>query len=346
MTSTKDAPVSKKTQLFAGSGRIKLKSLANFSKQAAISIRAGLTLTRALPLLARESKDRRLKNAINGVQADIMQGSTLREALQRRASMFPPMFIEMVGAGERSGHLEEVFSRLASYFDMRLKLRRAVVRASIYPAIQLTMAYAVLCLILILFSSSRWATAMTIATYTVASAVCLGAAYYFFARTRLGRAVWDRVLLSLPLLRSITLKLCMARFSRSLAMQIESAIPMTEAIERAALVTGNGAVAASLSRISLPVRQGASLAEAIQSSRLVTPMVREVLTIGEETGSFTESLERVAGIYEEDSMVFLESIPKFIAPIVAIIVGIVVVYLYYQVYFVHYLKPLLESVGI
>jgi type IV pilus assembly protein PilC len=276
---------------------------------------------------------------------DITQGDTLADALRKRRKVFPPMFIEMVAAGERSGHLEEVFSRLAIYFDTRLKLRRAVVRASVYPAIQLTMAYAVFSLILILFSTDKWGTAFTLANYSVAFLFCFGAVYYLFARNTIGRAIWDRVLLSVPLLRGLTLKLCMARFSRSLAMQLESAIPMTEALERAALVTGNGAVAGNLKRMAGPVRQGASLTEAIRKSRLVTPMVREVLLIGEETGSFIESLERVADIYEEESLLILESLPRFIAPVVAIIVGVVVVYLFYTVYFVHYLKPLLDSLG-
>jgi type IV pilus assembly protein PilC len=252
------------------------------------------------------------------------------------------MFIEMAAAGERTGHLEEVFYRLATYFDTRLKLRRAVVRASIYPAIQLTMAFAVGCLILILFSSDRRGTALSIGSYAAAAAVCIGAVYYFFGRTEIGRAIWDRTLLFTPVLRSVTLKLCMARFSRSLAMQLESAIPMTEALERAARVTGNGAVAKSLSKIAGPVRQGASLVEAIRASKLITPMVREVLAVGEETGAFIESLERMADIYEEEALVVLEAFPKLIAPVVAIIVGIVVVYLFYTVYIVHYLKPLLE----
>jgi type II secretory pathway component PulF len=134
----------------------------------------------------------------------------------------------------------------------------------------------------------------------------------------------------------------MARFSRSLAMQLESAIPMTEALERAARVTGNGAVAKSLSKIAGPVRQGTSLVEAIRASRLITPMVREVLAVGEETGAFVESLERMADIYEEEALVVLEAFPKFIAPVVTIIVGIIVVYLFYTVYIVHYLKPLLD----
>ncbi len=326
-------------------GRIKLKSLAGFSKQAGITIRSGLPLSRALPLLARESKDRRLRRALTDVQAEITQGSTLGEALRARSRMFTPMFVEMVSAGERSGHLEEVFSRLAIYFDTRLKLRRAVVRASIYPAIQLSMAFAVFSLIFVLFSSDKWATAMELGNLTIIGVVCLGATYYFFSRMALGRAIWDRVLISLPLLRSVTLKLCMARFSRSLSMQLDSAIPMTEAIERASMVTGNGAVGRNLSRIAEPVRRGTSLTEAIKKSRLVTPMVREVLTIGEETGSFIESLDRVADIYEDEALVVLESLPKLIAPVVAIIVGIIVVYLFYTVYYVHYLKPMLEQVG-
>ncbi|UCD56489.1 MAG: type II secretion system F family protein [Candidatus Hydrogenedentota bacterium] len=322
-----------------------MKSMANFSKQAAVSIQAGLTLSRAFPLIARESRDRRLRSTLRRLNHDLTGGGTLAEALRRQGNRFPPIFVEMVAAGERSGHLDAVFARLADYFDTRLKLRRATVRASIYPLIQLTMAYAVVCLIAILFSSNKAATGQTIVYYTIVALISLVVTYFFFSRTSIGRAIWDRFLLSVPLLRSVPIKLCMARFTRTLAMQLESAIPMTEAIERSALVTGNGAVAKSLGRMAEPIRHGASLAEAVGRSRFLTPMIREVLAVGEETGNFTESLERIANIYEEESMVVLESIPKLIGPVVAVIVGIVVVYLFYTVYVVHYLKPLLEQVG-
>jgi type II secretory pathway component PulF len=275
--------------------------MASFSKQAAISIKSGLTLSRAFPLIARESRDRHLRKTLNAINADIAQGSTLSESLHRHAGKFPPVFVEMVEAGEKSGHLETVFARLSM--------------------------------------------AETIVYYTVAFFVCIGLIHYVFAKTSIGRAFRDRLFLVLPGFRSVTLKLCMARFARTLSMQLESAIPIAEAIERAAVVTGNGAVANNLKRMIGPIQQGENLATAMRKSRLVTPMIREVLALGEETGNFSESLERVAGIYEDESLIVLESIPKMIAPIVAILVGLVVLYLWYTVYYVHYLKPFLDSVG-
>jgi len=319
--------------------------MANLSKQAAVSIKSGLPLSRTFPLLIRESKDRRLRHTLKQINTDIAKGTTLGEALRRRATDFPPVFVETVEAGEQSGHLESVFARLADYFDTRLMLRRATVRASIYPMIQLTMAFAVFCLIAILFSSDKDAMARTIVFYTVAASVALGAAALFFSRVSIGRAIRDHVILSVPFMRSVAIKLCMARFTRTLAMQLESAIPVPQAIERAASVVGNTAVANNLRKIAEPIRQGAGLAEAVGKSRLVTPLIREVLAVGEETGDFGESLERVANLYEEESLVVLEAIPKFIAPVVAIIVGIVVVYLFYTVYYVHYLKPTLGILG-
>jgi type IV pilus assembly protein PilC len=326
-------------------GKIGLKSMANFSKQAAITVKSGLPLSRALPLVTRESKDRRLRRTLQRINADITKGLTLGEALRERTGSFPPIFVEMVEAGENSGHLEVVFERLADYFDTRLMLRRATIRASIYPVIQLTMAFAVFCLIAILFSSNQTATVQTIMNYTITTCVTVVAVLYFFSRVAIGRAIRDRLILAVPFMRSVAIKLCMARFVRTLAMQVESAIPVPEAIERSALVAGNEAVTKNLKRMADPIRHGASLADAVSKSRLMTPLIREVLTVGEEAGDFTGALERVADIYEEESLLVLESIPKFIGPIVAIIVGIVVVYLFYTVYFVHYLKPLFEAVG-
>ncbi len=326
-------------------GRIGLKTMANFSKQVSISIGAGLALTRALSVIVRESRDRRLKKTLEGVKRDIMEGNTLADALRKRGSMFPPIFVEMVAAGEGTGHLDEVFRRLALYFDTRLMLRRATIRACVYPAIQLTLAFAVFSLILILFSSDKRATAESIVFYSIAAVICVILGIYFFSRTSLGRAIRDRLALMVPPFRSVTIKLCMARFTRTLAMQLESGIPVTQAIERAARVTGNAPVARNITKIVDPIRQGSTLAEAVQKARLMPPMIREVLAVGEETGSFTQALERVANIYEDEALVVLESLPKFIGPVVVIIVGIIVLYLLYTVYFVHYLQPLLEMTG-
>lgn len=325
--------------------RIRLKSMANFSKQAAVSLRAGLTLSRAFPIISKESRDARLRGTLEEISADIAAGKTLAEALHRCADRFSPIFVEMVSAGERTGHLDEVFERLTDYFDMRLKLRRAVIRASIYPAIQLSAAFMVFSLIITIFSSDKMAMLSRIAFTSTAFFVLAVAVFLFFSRTAVGRGIWDRFVLLVPVFRSVTIKLCMARFTRTLAMQLESAIPMSEAIERSALVTGNGTMAKSLRKIADPIRSGTSLAEAVQGSGYMPPMIREVLVVGEEVGDFTGSLDRVAEIYEEESLTVLETLPKFIGPVVVVIVGVVVLYLFITVYFDNYLKPMLDIVG-
>lgn len=326
-------------------GRIRLKSMANFSKQAAVSLKAGLTLSRALPIITKDSRDPSLKRTMEEITGDIAGGDTLDDAVRKRARRFPPIFVEMVGAGERTGNLDEVFQRLADYFDMRLKLRRAVISACIYPAIQLFAALSVVTLIAAIFSADWVSTVKWIASIVIAAFAALVAAYLFFSRTNAGRGIWDRMVLMLPVFRGLTIKLCMTRFTRTLAMQIDSAIPMLEAVERAALVAGNRTITKSLKGMVEPLRGGSSLAEAVRRSRYVTPMIREVLVVGEETGNFSESLYRIAGIYEEEAMAVLETMPKFIGPIVTIIVGIVVVFLFYFVYFKKYLGPMMDMVG-
>ncbi len=326
-------------------GRIGLKSMANFSKQAAVSLNAGLALTRAIPLISGESRDARLRSTFQKVNADISAGETLAAALRRRSGRFPPIFVEMVGAGERTGHLGDVFGRLADYFDMRVRIRWAFIKASIYPGIQLFVLISVVSLLAIVWSSDKVEMATSIVSYLTGAVVAFGAVYLFFSKTSAGRNFWYRMVLWLPIFRSLTIKLNMARFTRTLAMQLESAIPMTEAIERSAMVAGNGVVADSLSRIADPIRHGSTLNEAVQKSKFMSPMIREVLAVGEETGNFGESLNRVADIYEEESLAVLESLPKFIGPIVVILVGVAVGYLIIRVYYGEYIKPLLDMVG-
>jgi type IV pilus assembly protein PilC len=327
-------------------GRIGLKPIASFCKQTSVSIRSGLTFNRAFPIITKESGSRQLRNTINKVGLDLEQGNTLGEAMRKHASSFPPIFVEMVQAGERSGHLEEVFSRLADYFDRRVKLRRAVIKACIYPMIQLTTLMGVVCLFLMLYSSDRRAMAITIVTVSITVIAAMFAVFFFFSRTGIGRAIKDRVALVIPIIRSLTIKLAMGRFVRTLAMQIESGVPIGESIESSAQVAGNGAITRSLRRIVDPIEKGESLVESIRHSSYLTPMIREVLAVGEETGNFGESLERVADIYEDESLAVLESLPKFIGPIVVLIVGLCVLYLFYTVYIVRILKPMLEGAGV
>jgi type IV pilus assembly protein PilC len=323
------------------SKKIGLKTMAGFCRQAAVSIKAGLPLTRALPLITRESRDKRLRRAIKRITTDISAGETLGDALRRSADYFPPMFVEMLAAGERSGNIEEVFRQLGDYFDMRLKIRRAVISACIYPAIQLTMLFAVFSLIMIVSSSDKAATAQMVALYTAEALAAFAVVYWFFWRTRPGHAIRDNVALGLPLFRSITMKLCMARFTRSLAMQIEAGMPVVEAIESSARSVGNSVVTRSMMKMAGPVSQGESLAEAIKNSRYATPIVREMLAIAEETGEFGDPLNRVAAIYEEEAFMVLEALPKFIGPAIMVFVGICVLLLFLKVY----IRPLLEAGG-
>jgi type II secretory pathway component PulF len=325
--------------------RIGLKSLGHFSKQAAVSMRSGLTLSRALPIITRESRDRLLRSTMEEINMNISGGETLADALRRQANRFPRIFVEMIASGERTGHLPEIFQRLADYFDMRLRIRRAVIRASIYPAIQLGFALGVLGLFLYLSYTTNL-TIGTPATQALIVAILVGTiigglvAFVFFSRTNIGRIIWDHIVLGLPVFRSLTIKLNMVRFTRTLAMQLESAIPVTEAVERSALVAGNRVVARSLKAMAEPVRRGSSLAEAVSTSRYLTPMVREVITVSEETGSFEDSLHRIANIYEEEAMLVLETVPKLIGLPILIIVGLIVIYLFYTVYIGNYLKLL------
>ena len=306
-------------------------------------MRSGLTLTRAIPIIIGGSRDRLLKSTMEEINASIAGGETLADAVRRQADRFPRIFVEMVSSGERTGHLPEIFQRLADYFDMRLRIRRAVIKASIYPAIQMTAALAILSLFLILAATTNLtigspSTQAKITSALVGTIVGSLVAFVFFSRTNVGRNLWDRIVLGLPVFRSLTIKLCMVRFTRTLAMQLESAIPVTEAVERSALVVGNTVVAKSLKAMAEPIRQGSNLAEAVRESRYVTPMIREVLAVSEEAGSFEESLNRIADIYEEEAMLVLETVPKFIGLPVLIVVGLIVIYLFYTVYIGNYLK--------
>ncbi len=317
--------------------------MAHFSKQAAVSLNAGLTLSRAIPVITKGSRDPSLRRTMEEITGDIAEGHTLTEAVRRRSRRFPTIFVEMVDAGERTGHLPETFQRLADYFDMRLRIRRAVIRASIYPAIQLTFAFAVICLFLVISATTSLSIGSSSSQALIASGLVglvVGslAAFVFFAWTDVGRKIWDRLVLWTPVFRSLVIKLCMVRFTRTLAMQLESAIPVAEAVERSASVAGNSVIVKSLKAMGEPIRRGSSLAEAITNSRYVTPMIREVITVSEETGSFGESLNRIANIYEEEAMLVLETLPKFIALPVLLLVGLIVVYLFYTVYIANYLS--------
>jgi type II secretory pathway component PulF len=324
-------------------GRIGLKSMALFSKQAAVSLNAGLTLSRAIPVITKGSRDPSLRRAMEEITDDIAGGHTLNEAVRRRAHRFPLIFVEMVDAGERTGHLPEIFQRLADYFDMRLRIRRSVIRASIYPAIQLGFAFGVICLFLVISAT----TSLSIGSSSSQALIVSGmvgmvvgslATVVFFSWTAVGRSIWDRVVLMLPVFRSLTIKLCMVRFTRTLAMQLESAIPVAEAVERSASVAGNSVIVKSLKAMGEHIRQGSSLAEAITNSRFVTPMIREVIAVSEETGSFGESLNRIADIYEDEATLVLETVPKFIGLPVLILVGLIVIYLFYTIYIGNYIN--------
>jgi type IV pilus assembly protein PilC len=225
---------------------------------------------------------------------------------------------------------------------MRLRIRGAVIRASIYPAIQMIFAFGVLSLFLILSATTELSIGSSsgqalIITGMLVTVIGFLAVFIFFSRTSVGRNIWDRMVLWIPVLRSLVIKLSMVRFTRTLAMQLESAIPVVEAVERSASVAGNSVIVRSLKAMAGEIKRGSSLAEAVDSSRYITPMMREVIAVSEETGSFEDSLNRIANIYEDEAMIVLETLPKFLGLPVLLFVGLIVIYLFYTVYIGGYL---------
>jgi type IV pilus assembly protein PilC len=326
------------------SDRVKLKEVALMSRQLATMVAAGLSLVRALGVLADQIESKPLREAMLQVRSDVEQGTLLSAALEKLPKIFPPIYISMVKAGEVGGSLDIVLLKLSTTLEKQVELRSKIRSALAYPAIVMSLVVVIVTALMLfvvpifkhLFTSlgsklplptlividisdimaSIWL--LVVIAVTVLSIVL----FRKWIKTPLGREKWDAFKMRPPVFGALTHKVALARFTATLSSLLSSGVPIIEALDIVASTAGNEIIANAVRGAREGVRQGQALSETLAQYDVMPRMVTQMIETGEESGALDAMLEKVAEFYDNEVDTTIESLTSVLEPLLIVTMGV------------------------
>jgi type II secretory pathway component PulF len=325
--------------------RVGVKALAVFAKQLAGLINAGLPLMRALSIMIEQTDDKALQAALVLAQADVQSGSSLSSALARQPLAFPPLMVNLIRVGESGGFLGRSLASVAKTYAGEAQLRDKIRAATTYPVIVLVIAVVALLamvtfvvpifegmfsgmggdlplptLILVAISDNM----VWILPLLAVLVVGVGIWWLRAKDSDRVRAVVDPLKLRMPVFGPLATKIAVARFARSLAMMLDAGVPLLQALSVVGEAAHNSVVARAVRDIQDSVRQGRSFAAPLAASGVFPPMVAQMVSVGEESGTLAEMLASIADLYEGEVETATEQLTSTIEPILIVVIGILI----------------------
>lgn len=318
---------------------VKTAELIIFTKQFKTMLRAGVAIVNLLEILEKQAENIKLKRVIRTMAEDLKEGSSLYDAFNKHPSVFSPLYCGMVKAGEASGALPMVLDRLTYIIDHENKVRADIKTALQYPVIViffLVVAFFVLltfvipkfvnifstaglnlplptkiCLFLYQFIAGYWHIMLGL---TIAA----GIGFFFYVRTEQGRYVKDLTLLNMPVVGQLFRKASMSRFTSIFAILQSSGVTVLDAMKILSTTVGNEAISREFQQISDKLEEGHGIAQPLQSARYFTPIVINMVAIGEESGKLDEMLMEVSDHYDVEVEYATKKLSDAIGPILTV----------------------------
>jgi type IV pilus assembly protein PilC len=306
---------------------------------------AGLPLAQALDVLAEQATEQRLREVLLELSREIEEGRKFSEALARFPDLFPPLYRGIVTNGEASGRLDYALERLAAFLERDLEFRKKVRDVLIYPALVMIMAGAVLSIFLVFIipafervyaRSHATLPLLTLLLLGLSRAVRMGLPFMVLAAMllfvpRVRGWVWravivplQRAVLTLPRVGTLAQTALLSRFAHSMAMMLQSGVPLLAALDVAGAVGGPLQFDVMVGSLKHSVVQGRRLSEAMRASGWFTPVFVRMVSVGEETGRLDVMLARVAGILDRDFDTRIRRVLTLLEPLLILLVGAIV----------------------
>lgn len=328
--------------------RVKTTDLLLFSRQLHTLLRSGVPILRALAGLQDSATGERMRTTLGEVRRSLESGIELSMSFAQHAGVFNGFYVAMVRVGEMTGRLDEVFMSLFRHLEFELYMQQQVKSALRYPAFVVAAMVAAIAVINVMvvpafatvFRSFNaelpWATQLLIGasnfTLRYGWLLLLGAAVggitlKAWIDTPPGREAWDRFRLRLPLAGRIVKKATLARFARSFALAIKSGVPIERALSVTAHTVDNRHIARKVEQMREAVERGETILRAAAASGEFTPVVLQMIAVGEETGAVDELLDEVAELYSNDVQYELKTLAQQIEPVLIVFMGVLVLVL-------------------
>ncbi len=322
--------------------RVTSLDVALATRQLATLLKSGVPLVVSLGALTEQLEKPDLKTAFTQSRDKINEGSSFANALKAHPNVFPVLYVNMVAAGEASGTLEAVLSRLAEFLENQAKLKNKVTSALAYPMFMLLMGLATVSIMMLVVvpkvtaifedfeQALPWYTRLLIFTSDVFSNYwwllgALGVAAYFGFRkwksTEKGLARWDRLTLDAPLFGPLLLMVAVSRFARTLATLLRSGVPLLNAMEITRTVLGNTELMRVIEEARVSIREGESIAAPLKRSKRFPPIVTHMIAVGERSGQLEEMLENVADSYDAQVESKVQTLTSLLEPLLIVVLG-------------------------
>ncbi len=325
--------------------RVGQKEIMTFSYQLGVLLEAGFTLDRSLSILSELTEKKKLKGIMNEILSSVRGGKSLSDGLSRFPNVFPPVYVNMVKAGETGGFLEDTLLRLASYLEESQKLKDDVRSALIYPSL-LSIVGGIAVIVLLVFVVPRFTVifsdmgqALPLPTLILLSissliknywwligalllAVFLSLRYYLSSDA--GRRYVDRLRFNIPLFSNLYKELSVARFARTLGTLLQSGVPILNALQIVEGTLGSEKMAKMTSSIREDIRKGRRIGGSLEENAIFPAFAIHMITVGEETGRLDEMLMKIADRFDSEVRATVKRLLSLLEPALILFMGLVV----------------------
>ncbi|MFN3986512.1 MAG: type II secretion system F family protein [Rhodocyclaceae bacterium] len=335
-----------KKQNMSRGRKITDKDISLFTRQLATMMKSGVPLLQAFDIGIKGSNNPSLSRLLNEIRSDVEAGASLSQAFSKHPVHFDRLFVNLVGAGEQAGILDDLLDRLATYKEKILAIKSKIKSALFYPAAVVIVASLVVSVImlfvvpefknvfasfgadlplptLIVIAMSEFFVDYWYAVFGTVIAIVFGIAFLYKRSPKMQIAV-DRAILQLPVVGEIVRKATIARWTRTLSTMFAAGVPLVEALESVGGASGNHVYMTATKQIQNEVSTGTSLTVAMQNSNVFPTMVVQMVSIGEESGQLDSMLGRTASFFEQEVDDAVAGLSQLLEPIIMVFLGVVI----------------------
>jgi len=338
--------------------RVRPQDVAILTRQLSTLLRAGIPLAESLSALTEQATSDKLRSALAEVRTKVNEGSSLADALAVHGKIFPPLYVNMVRAGEAAGNLDEILLRLADFQDGQVKLRGKVQGAMVYPIVMAVVGLIITGMLMVVVvpkiteifkdmgKALPWNTQLLIwvsnitGNYWWLLILLLGGGICGFRRWKRsprGKARWDRLLLKLWVVGPLVRMIAVARFARILGTLLRGGVPLLSALDIVKNLLGNEVLIKVVEDARVAIREGESIAAPLAKSGHFPPVVTRMIAVGERSGQLEGMLENVAVAYEGEVEMKINRLMTLMEPLMIMLMGGTVGFIVFSI-----MMPILE----
>ena len=328
--------------------RVRIQDISIMTRQMATLVGAGLPIVEALNALIDQTENARLKKVITQVRESVNEGSSLADAMSRFPKVFSELYVNMINAGESSGALDIILKRLADFMENQVILKNKVLSTLSYPIILALVGIAILSFLLVyvvpkvvrIFDELQQA--LPIPTLVLISVTDFLRDYWWvllvviggsmlalrqYVATENGHRNYDRMILKLPITGKLLRIIVTTRFARTLAILLNSGIPLLQSMDIARAVVDNAVISEAIESAKEGIREGESIAEPLRRSNIFPSMVTHMIAVGEKTGELEQMLFKVSEAYDNEVETIISRMTTLLGPFVILVLGGIVLFI-------------------